>query len=79
MIMNKKQIFLVILLFMFSINVHAEEMTLQEQVDAIKEQIRQEEITRNQLHEDLSAMDKKVENLKQQLQELEAKISSSQK
>lgn len=76
--MNNKLVCLAVLLFTFSMNVHADEMTLQEQINAIKEQIRQEEAVRDQLHEDMTAMDKKVENLKQRLQELEAQISSGQ-
>ena len=76
--MTNKPVYLAALLFAFSMNIHADEMTLQEQIDSIKEQIRQEEAVRDRLHEDMTAMDKKVEDLRQQLQELETKISSSQ-
>ena len=76
--MNNKFVYLAFLLLTFFMNVHADEMTLQEQIDSIKEQIRQEEAVRDQLQDDITAMDSKVENLRQRLQELETKISSSQ-
>lgn len=76
--MNNKFVYLVFSLLTFFMNVNADEMTLQEQIDSIKEQLRQEEAVRDQLQEDMTAMDEKVENLRQRLQELEAEISSNQ-
>lgn len=76
--MNSKFVYLAFLFLTFFMNVHADEMTLQEQIDSIKEQIRQEETVRDQVQDDITAMDRKVENLRQRLQELEAKISSNQ-
>lgn len=72
--MDNKLVYLAALLFAFSMNIHAEEMTLQEQVDAIKEQIRQEESLQEQLRTDLNAQDAEVAELRKKLEELEKKL-----
>lgn len=72
--MTSKPVYLATLLFIFSMCIHAEELTLQEQIDAIKEQIRQEETLREELRADLDTKDTEIRELKMRLEELEKKI-----
>ena len=65
-------------LFMLSA-ARADDQDLQQQIETVRSRIEQEETVRNQLREDLASMDEKVDKLKQQLKELEAKLSENGK
>jgi len=57
----------------------ADDQDLQQKIETVRSRIEQEETVRNQLREDLASMDEKVDKLKQQLEELEAKLSEKGK
>ncbi|HKK16694.1 MAG TPA: hypothetical protein VJ981_08295 [Gammaproteobacteria bacterium] len=65
-------------LFMLSA-ARADDQDLQQKIETVRSRIEQEETVRNQLREDLASMDEKVDKLKQQLEELEAKLSEKGK
>lgn len=65
-------------LFMLSA-ARADDQDLQQKIETVRSRIEQEETVRNQLREDLASMDEKVDKLKQQLEELEAKLSENGK
>jgi predicted nuclease with TOPRIM domain len=71
--MNVKIICLILLLTGFSWPIYADEKSLQVQIDDIKEQIRQEEILKEQLRADLDVKDSEVAKLRKKLEELEEK------
>jgi predicted nuclease with TOPRIM domain len=71
--MNNKINYLSLYLVAIVVNIHAGEVTLQEQIDEIKEQIQQEESVQEQLSTDLDAKDAEVAELREKLEELENK------
>ena len=73
--MNKRAVCLTLLLgVVFSSVLLAEEMSLQDQINAIKEQISEQEELQNQLRTELSSKDDEIARLKEQLEELEKQI-----
>jgi len=72
--MNKKIMGLTILLAVCPNLLCAQEMSLRDQINAVREQIRQEEELQQQLRDDLAGKDKEIADLKQRLEELEEKI-----
>lgn len=71
--MNKKVISLIILLGL-SPAIFAVETNLQDQINTVKEQIKEQEQKQEQLRKEIASKDEEVANLKKQLEELEKKI-----
>lgn len=63
----------VLLLTAMSWHIHAEEQSLQEQVDEIKAQIKQEEARKEQLSSEITSREEEVTDLRKKLEELEKK------
>lgn len=77
LIMIRRVLIAVLLPLCLISSVRAGDQDLQQKIEQVRSQIEQEEAVRNRLREDLAGMDEKVENLKKQLKELEAKISEN--
>ena len=72
--MKNKCNYMFSLILAIPMNIHAQEMTLQEQIDEIKEQIQHEISLQTQLRTDLDAKDAEVAELRKKLEELENKL-----
>lgn len=62
-----------LLLSALSWNIHAEDQSLQEQVDTIKTQIKQEQARKEQLDSEITSREEEVADLRKKLEELEKK------
>lgn len=71
--MNKKILALTLLLAVWPYWSGAEETSLQDQIDAVREEIREQEEWQQQLRDELTEKDEKITALKQRLEELEEK------
>ena len=71
-----KRIFCLILVLGLCPWVFAEETTLQDQINAVKEQISEQEQLQEQLRADLNSKDEEIARLKEQLEELEKQINT---
>ena len=72
--MNARAIVTMLLLTAISWNTHAEDQTLQEQIDTIKTQIKQEEANKEQLNSEITSREEDVADHRKKLEELEKKI-----
>ncbi len=71
------QVRCVVLLLAFSGMVHAQGNTIEEQIAAIKEQIKEQETMQEQLKADIASKDEEVNRLKEQLKALEEQMGGS--
>ena len=73
--MNKKVVCLILLLGLAQ-GIFAEEPSLQDQINTVKAQIKEQEQKQEELRKAIATKDEEVTKLKQQLEELENKIGT---